>query len=190
VLAGDLARDLTGCARSCYAVSRPGQKSADVTSPPRAVLAVANLLAGSAIPPGGAAKLRDRSGRCTDLVLEAEDAIAPDRAAQQRWRPPARPARENAGDGAPAATPQAASERLICRGNARRSPSNRHAHIGGYLRVTPASASYIVWLDSRPTARYAESERRGRVNRVRSVVADGSQDLGVIIELARHWQAG
>src|SRR5438046_6391989 len=56
--------------------------------------------------------------------------------------------------------------------------------------LPPASASYIVWLDSRPTARYAESERRGRVNRVRSVVADGPQDLGVMTELARHWQAG
>ena len=50
---------------------------------------------------------------------------------------------------------------------------------GGYLRVT-ASVSYIVWLDFRPTARYAESDRRGRVNRVRSVVADEPQNLGVI----------
>src|ERR1700750_1411694 len=56
--------------------------------------------------------------------------------------------------------------------------------------LPPASASYIVWLDSRPTARYAESERRGPVNRVRSVVADGPQNLGVITELARHGQAG
>ena len=63
-------------------------------------------------------------------------------------------------------------------------------HIGGYLRVTPASASYIVWLESRSAARCAESERRGRVNRVRSVVTDGPLDLGVMIELARHWQAG
>jgi hypothetical protein len=56
--------------------------------------------------------------------------------------------------------------------------------------VPPASASYRVWLESRSAARCAESERRGPVNRVRSVVADGPLDLGVMIELARHWQAG
>ena len=52
--------------------------------------------------------------------------------------------------------------------------------------LPPASASYMVWLDSTPAARCAESERRGRVNRVGSVVADGPQDLGVT-GLARHW---
>jgi hypothetical protein len=59
VVAGDLARDPTALRQVVPrgSLGRPRQKSADVTSRPRAVLAVANLVAGSAIPPRGAAKL-------------------------------------------------------------------------------------------------------------------------------------
>ena len=57
--------------------------------------------------------------------------------------------------------------------------------------LSNAVPSHLVMIPRRgwipgPTARYAESERRGPVDRVRSVVAGGSQDLGVITELARH----